>query len=247
MAVGLVLTAVFVPCIFIAGIIGEFYRQFAVTIAVSTLLSAFNSLTLSPALCALLLKPKGAGEARSRCRELPSRWPGRHWRTGCSPHTCRALLPELAALPGWMTPVVAGVPRAARRLAVPRRAQPHAGLPLRRVPRRVRGVHEGVSGARRSDSANHASGAPRPTAGLLSLTYFAITTTPSGFIPPQDKGYLLVNIHLPDAASLERTEAQMRRLEQVALKTPGREAHRQRLGAIGASRGRTPRTSARST
>src|SRR5205823_6507407 len=63
-AVGLVLSAVFVPCVFIGGIIGEFYRQFAVTIAISTLLSAFNSLTLSPALCALLLKPKGAGEAR---------------------------------------------------------------------------------------------------------------------------------------------------------------------------------------
>src|SRR5262245_50815907 len=63
-AVGLVLTAVFVPCVFISGIIGEFYRQFAVTIAVSTLISAFNSLTLSPALCALLLKPHTPGEAR---------------------------------------------------------------------------------------------------------------------------------------------------------------------------------------
>ena len=52
-AVGLVLAAVFVPCVFISGIVGEFYRQFAVTIAVSTLLSAFNSLTLSPALSAL--------------------------------------------------------------------------------------------------------------------------------------------------------------------------------------------------
>ena len=56
-AVGLVLAAVFVPCVFVTGIVGQFYRQFAVTIAVSTLLSAFNSLTLSPALCALLLKP----------------------------------------------------------------------------------------------------------------------------------------------------------------------------------------------
>src|SRR5262249_2943292 len=61
-AVGLVLTAVFVPCVFISGIVGQFYRQFAVTIAISTLLSAFNSLTLSPALCALLLKPNTAQE-----------------------------------------------------------------------------------------------------------------------------------------------------------------------------------------
>src|SRR5437870_13705161 len=59
-AVALVLCAVFVPCAFISGITGQFFRQFAVTIAVSTLLSAFNSLTLSPALAALLLKPHGA-------------------------------------------------------------------------------------------------------------------------------------------------------------------------------------------
>jgi multidrug efflux pump subunit AcrB len=58
LAVGLVLAAVFVPCAFITGIVGQFFRQFAMTIAVSTLISAFNSLTLSPALTALLLKPR---------------------------------------------------------------------------------------------------------------------------------------------------------------------------------------------
>src|SRR5205814_625589 len=58
LAVGLVLSAVFIPCAFIGGIIGQFFRQFALTIAISTLLSAFNSLTLSPALSALLLKPR---------------------------------------------------------------------------------------------------------------------------------------------------------------------------------------------
>src|SRR2546430_2377208 len=59
-AVGLVLSAVFIPTAFISGITGQFYRQFALTIAVSTLISAFNSLTLSPALCAILLKPQHA-------------------------------------------------------------------------------------------------------------------------------------------------------------------------------------------
>ncbi len=63
-AVGLVLTAVFVPCAFISGVVGQFFRQFAVTIAISTIISAFNSLTLSPALTALLLRPR-AKEARS--------------------------------------------------------------------------------------------------------------------------------------------------------------------------------------
>ena len=57
-AVGLVLSAVFIPCAFISGITGQFFRQFALTIAVSTLISAFNSLTLSPALTALLLRPQ---------------------------------------------------------------------------------------------------------------------------------------------------------------------------------------------
>src|SRR5438876_11029165 len=60
-AIALVLCAVFVPTAFMAGISGQFYKQFALTIAVSTIISAFNSLTLSPALCALLLKPHGAG------------------------------------------------------------------------------------------------------------------------------------------------------------------------------------------
>src|SRR5205807_6547146 len=58
-AVGVVLSAVFIPCAFLSGILGQFFRQFALTIAVSTAISTFNSLTLSPALCALLLRPKG--------------------------------------------------------------------------------------------------------------------------------------------------------------------------------------------
>src|SRR5262249_2959168 len=61
LAIGLVLSAVFIPCAFISGIIGQFFRQFALTIAVSTIISAFNSLTLSPALAALLLKPRTKG------------------------------------------------------------------------------------------------------------------------------------------------------------------------------------------
>ena len=60
-AVGLVLSAVFIPCAFLTGIVGQFFRQFALTIAISTIISTFNSLTLSPALAALLLRPKSAG------------------------------------------------------------------------------------------------------------------------------------------------------------------------------------------
>ena len=72
-AVALVLSAVFVPCAFISGITGQFFRQFALTIAVSTVISAFNSLTLSPALAAILLQPRGAQEglARPAARPVP--------------------------------------------------------------------------------------------------------------------------------------------------------------------------------
>ena len=67
-AVGLVLSAVFVPCAFISGIMGQFFRQFALTIAVSMVISTFNSLTLSPALTALLLRPRDKQYGARRCR-----------------------------------------------------------------------------------------------------------------------------------------------------------------------------------
>jgi len=65
-AVGAVLFAVFIPCAFLSGIVGQFFRQFALTIAISTTISTLNSLTLCPALCAVLLKPKGPGRTSQR-------------------------------------------------------------------------------------------------------------------------------------------------------------------------------------
>ena len=87
-AVGLVLSAVFVPCAFITGITGQFFRQFALTIAVSTVISAFNSLTLSPALAALLLRPatKRSRSAAAELRLPAGRRAGLGWsslRRGC--------------------------------------------------------------------------------------------------------------------------------------------------------------------
>ena len=96
-AVALVLCAVFVPCAFLGGINGEFFRQFAVTIAVSTVISAFNSLTLSPALAAILLKPHGAK------RDLLDRWLRLRWAgfsicsTPCSAKEPRSIRNSSAA------------------------------------------------------------------------------------------------------------------------------------------------------
>ncbi len=81
-AVGLVLTAVFVPCAFISGVVGQFYRQFAVTIAISTIISAFNSLTLSPALAVLLLRPRSSGHGEALPRlglALAGAWAGNQY------------------------------------------------------------------------------------------------------------------------------------------------------------------------
>ena len=83
-AVGLVLSAVFVPCAFISGITGQFFRQFALTIAVSTVISAFNSLTLSPALAALLLRPHDKQAAPPLAVAGVSRWSAAGWAGCCS-------------------------------------------------------------------------------------------------------------------------------------------------------------------
>jgi hydrophobe/amphiphile efflux-1 (HAE1) family protein len=160
-AIGLVLAAVFVPAAFIGGITGQFFRQFAVTIAVSTLISAFNSLTLSPALAALLLRKKDAP------KDLVSR--------------------VLDRLLGWFFRMFN------RGFEATSHGYAYAVERLLRVAIVVLVVY----------------------AGLLALTYFEFIRTPVGFVPQQDKGYLLLNIQLPDSASVERTQGRMARIDEA--------------------------------
>ena len=166
-AVALVLCAVFIPCAFISGITGQFFRQFAITISVSTIISAFNSLTLSPALAALLLQPKGAKKD--------------------------ILQKTLDFFFGWFfllfnkifnlgTTAYGGTVRLMLKLSV---------LALL------------VYG------------------GLLYGTYHYFKITPTGFIPPQDKGYLLANVQLIDAASVQRTARAIQRICKIAEETEG--------------------------
>ncbi len=166
-AVGLVLSAVFIPCAFISGIVGQFFRQFALTIAISTILSMINSLTLSPALAALLLRPRTAKrDALTWLMDMALGWFFRlfNWtfRAGTSGY-------------------VSFVGR------------------LLRVPALVLVIY----------------------AGLLGVTWWGLGQLPTGFIPPQDKGYLLASVQLPDAASAGRTRDVISRIEQIALDTPG--------------------------
>jgi multidrug efflux pump len=166
-AVGLVLSAVFIPTAFISGITGQFYRQFALTIAVSTLISAFNSLTLSPALCAILLKPHGVrGDWLTRLLDRTLGWFFRgfnrlftHASNGYSRVVGRLLRMSVAAIAVYF--------------------------------------------------------------GLLALTYVLFERVPTGFIPPQDKGYIAMMAQLPDAASLERTGEVIDRISKIARETPG--------------------------
>ena len=166
-AVALVLCAVFIPCMFLGGITGQFFRQFAVTIAVSTVISAFNSMTLSPALAAILLKPKGAKpDLVNRFLGLILGWFFRLFNAG------------FQAGASIYTRMVGG---------------------LLRVSLIVMLVY----------------------AGMLFLTYEEFHRAPTGFIPQQDKGYLILNVQLPDSASMERTEKVMARIEELARNTGG--------------------------
>ncbi|HEX4589002.1 MAG TPA: efflux RND transporter permease subunit, partial [Gemmataceae bacterium] len=142
---------------------GQFFRQFALTIAVSTVLSALNSLTLSPALSALLLKPKAEQrDPLTKVLNFGLGWFFKLFNRGFGVATTA------------YTRVVGGMLRTSLLVLV-------------------------VYG------------------GLLYLTYHAFTIAPTGFIPMQDKGYLLVNVQLPDSASLERTQEVLTRIERIAL------------------------------
>lgn len=234
------LSAVFVPAGFISGISGQFYRQFALTIAVATLISAFNSLTLSPALCALLLKPHEHDATG-------------HGRRDALPRLGIVLLAGLAAyalLPTFVGPLV-GV-EVAKVSDHSGHAAEHAASSLGFWGVRaisfligavlgwlVSGLVNSILGVffrffnwafellvavyGRAVAVSLRVGALMLAAyiGVLYLSYVGFTSVPVGFIPEQDKGYLIVNAQLPDGSSLERTESVITRLEKIASEMPG--------------------------
>ncbi len=166
-AIALVLCSVFVPMAFLSGVTGQFYKQFAVTIAISTVISAINSLTLSPALSALLLRPHGA-----------------------KPDVLTRVMNRSL---GWIF------------------------RPFNRFFQRS------------SDSYGRSVGRILGRRGAVFLVYLVLLAgtgllfkaVPGGFIPTQDKLYLIGALKLPEGASIERTEALVRRVSEVALATDG--------------------------
>jgi len=169
-AIALVLCAVFVPIAFISGLTGQFYRQFALTIAFSTVISAFNSLTLSPALSAILL----------RGHDQPKDW------------------------------LTRGMERVLGRFFKGFNRAFHSSS---------QGYGRGVTGI-----LGRKSLALVVYALLLGATYVGFQQVPPGFVPTQDKQYLVSFAQLPDGATLDRTEAVIRAMSDIALKEPGVES-----------------------
>src|SRR5436190_4069077 len=165
-AIALVLIAVFVPLAFISGLTGQFYKQFAITIAISTVISAFNSLTLSPALSALLLRGHDAPKDRlTRGMDRAFGWFFRPFNRFFD----------------WASQKYSnGVARLIRLSAI----------------------------------------ALLVYGGLLAFTGFSFKQIPTGFVPTQDKQYLIAFAQLPSASSLDRTDAVIRKMGEIVLKHP---------------------------
>ncbi len=157
--IALVLSAVFIPVAFMGGIQGRMNMQFAITIAVSVLISAFNALSLSPALCSLLLRPK---------------------------KEARGLLGKFFA---WFNRVFG------------RMTDGYVGLSRHLVRKVVLSV--GI------------------LVGFIVLCGLLGKKLPAGFLPNEDQGYFFVNVQLPDASSLQRTDAVCKRIEEILGKTKG--------------------------
>ena len=166
-AITLVLCAVFIPVAFVSGLTGEFYRQFALTIAISTVISAFNSLTLSPALAAVLLKPHGAKpDVLTRVMDKVF---GRFFK--------RFNQGFIAAGNTYSRTVTLTVRRSGIALIV--------------------------------------------YGGLIALTYFGFNAVPGGFVPEQDKQYVIAIAQLPPAATVDRSDEVTREIGEIGMKTPG--------------------------
>jgi len=167
-SIALVLCAVFVPTAFLGGISGQFFRQFAVTIAVATAISCFCSLTLSPALASQILIPREEKRPPAAWNLIARGW---EWFTGLFNRGFT-----------WLSHFYADV----------------AGFVIRH---RVVMLLVYVI--------------------LIGSAGWLLVTTPQGYIPAQDRGYVIISAQLPGAASLARTTEIVRRIESIALDTPG--------------------------
>jgi multidrug efflux pump subunit AcrB len=240
LAITLVLCSVFLPSALLPGITGQFYRQFALTIAVSMILSAINAMTMTPARAGAVFGHRKPGEAHQQHEALPwwifvlaggflavwllepvaGAWAG---LTAGPEHGAESPVPHAAV---WSWLLRGGLFVAGAAVGVP------VGLALIRPVNAVLGAFfRGFNRVfdRITDLYGWLVGRSLRLfaivlvlyAGLLGLTWFGFTHVPTGFIPDQDQGYLVVDFQLPDSASLERTVAVAKRLEDIAHEIDG--------------------------
>jgi multidrug efflux pump len=237
-AITLVLSSVFLPSSFIPGLTGQFYRQFALTIAASVIISAINALTLTPSRAVSIFRTEEGGA------------------DGKSGHAIKE------ALPWWIFGIVGGLLTA---WLAPRFLAGHLGLPaapaegasspqkwlywgvafspgllvglvagwflIRPVNAVLRWIFGGFN--RLFDAITAAYGWTVGKmlrlsvivlvvyGGLLALTWWRVASAPTSFIPVQDQGYLLINVQLPDSASVQRTDAILAKIDKIARDVPG--------------------------
>ena len=235
-AITLVLSSVFIPTVFIAGIPGQFFRQFALTIAASTIISAINAMTMAPARAVTLIRPHIPGHDDHR-EALPP--------IGVAILGGLLFLRFLAPVAeSFVTPAAASELQAAQseadttspvvwaiRIAVFLVGAGLGRLAFKPVNKSLLAVFAGfnrvflvvtrfygklVAGVLRVSVVMIAV-----YLGLIGLTIQGFRVVPTGFVPPQDKGYLIVNAQLPEGASLERTEAVTEMINRIARETPG--------------------------
>lgn len=223
-AITLVLSSVFFPSAFLGGITGQFFRQFALTIAAAMLISAMNAMTMTPARAASIFKDPVPGEDHTKDREaLP--WWGIAILFGLLFVWLAGKLmggsgeSEGAGLDLWIKAAVF-VPGA------------FLGYLLSHTVNRVLGSIFSVFNRAFDWATDHygrgiasllrISGVALVVyVGLIGLTGYGFTVVPTGFIPTQDQGYLILDVQLPDSASRERTDAVMSKIEKIAMGTPG--------------------------
>jgi multidrug efflux pump len=224
-AITLVLSSVFIPTAFISGISGQFYRQFALTIAVATIISAINALTMAPARAVQLIRPHGSGHESERREALPrvgvvllfglvgyellghqitvllgDSHSGTAWTWGIAVAAFIA-----GGIPGWFL-------------------SPLVNRFLQMFFRAFNSAFERATNlyGRSVSSALRMSGIMLLVyGGFIGLTYLGFLRVPTGFIPPQDKGYVIVDVRMPEGASLDRTDAVIQQATKSILSTPG--------------------------
>jgi multidrug efflux pump len=217
-AIALCLCAVFIPIAFISGLTGQFYRQFALTIAFSTIISAFNSLTLSPALAALLLKPHNGNHEQKDgfTRFLDTAFGGVF--SMLIPIAILIALGFILKLPLLLVLGAIVLAVILRLIFGPRLKPENEGFGRfnRAFIKASSDYSKGVGHALK-----HKALAIGFYAILLGLTALMFNIVPGGFVPTQDKQYLVAFAQLPEGATLDRTEKVIRDMSDIIMKEPG--------------------------